>query len=139
MVTQRTWLAGTVVPGTRVWTGPSHLARSRPKAEASLLWLTELTPTPMALYSPFLSRDRIWLGETEAIFCLDQIIFLSCALANQVPSGPSTGTCRFPGKQYQGRNQASAETWRQKPEEVVKVWPAPSRPPETPSAFPVHI
>lgn len=85
MVTQRTWLAGTVVPGARVWTGPSHLARSRPKAEVSLLWLTELTPAPMVLCSPFLSRDRIWLGETEEIFCLDQLIFLSCALANQRP------------------------------------------------------
>lgn len=102
-----------------MWTRPSHLARSRPKGEVSPLWLVYLTPTPMASCSPFLSRDRIWLGR-QAIFCLDQLIFFSPALDNQTPSGPSTGTWRFPGKQYQARNQASAENWRQKLEEGQK-------------------
>lgn len=74
-------------------------------------------PTPSAWSSPFLTRDRIWLGETEVIFCLDQIIFLSSALANQAPI---RGTRRFPGKQSQARNQASAENWRQKLKERQK-------------------
>lgn len=93
----------------------------------------------MASSSPFLSKARIWLGGTEEIFCLDQLIFLSSALANQAPSGPPIGTWRFPGKQYQTRTQASAENGWQKLEEGPKYsLPLPHLL-KLSSAFPAHV
>lgn len=99
-----------------------HLVRSRQSSQSRGLPALVYTPhaTPLASSSPFLTRNRIWLGETEVIFCLNQIIFLSSALANQAPSGPLSGTWRFPGKQSQARNQASAENWWQKLKERQK-------------------
>lgn len=58
-------MAGTVVWEARVWTGPSHLARSRdksPKTEVFPLWSPyTLTPTPGLQAVP--SYPGIWLGE----------------------------------------------------------------------------
>lgn len=70
MVAQGKGMAGTVVWGAKVWTGPSHPAKSRdrsPKNEVFSLWfLYTLTPNPMAPSSPFLSRDMA--GGKEADF-----------------------------------------------------------------------
>lgn len=64
-------MAGTVVQGARVWTGPSHLARSRhhPKLRPSHSGLLAPRSHPIASSSPFLSRDIA--GGDGGIFCLD--------------------------------------------------------------------
>lgn len=78
MVAQGKSMAGTVVWGARVWTGPCHLAKSRdrsPKNEVFSLWSPyTLTPTPWLQAVP--SYPGIWLREEELIFCLDPLSVL---------------------------------------------------------------
>lgn len=70
-------MAGTVVQGARVWTGPSRLASSRdksPKAAVFPLWSPyTLTPTPCLQAVP--SYPGIWPEGGKLIFCLDQLVF----------------------------------------------------------------
>lgn len=56
MVAQEKGMAGTVVWGVRVWTGPSHLARSKdksPKTEVFLLWSPYILTPPQGSKQSF--------------------------------------------------------------------------------------
>lgn len=70
-------MAGTVVQGARVWTGPSRLARSRntsPKTAAFPLW-SPYTLTLILCLQAVPSYPGIWLEGGKLIFCLDQLVF----------------------------------------------------------------
>lgn len=65
MGAQEKGMAGTVVWGVRVWTGPSRLARSKdklPKTEVFPLWSPYIL-TPTQGLQAVLSYPGIWLGK----------------------------------------------------------------------------